>query len=71
MKLNDLRLYETGTITKVMAKEDIKRRFMDIGINRGVLIKPILSNKTMRAYLIKGAVIGIRLNDSENIEVCL
>ncbi|MBR3898006.1 MAG: ferrous iron transport protein A [Bacilli bacterium] len=71
MKLNDLKLYEEGIINKVTASEDIKRRFLDIGINRGVKIKPILSNKTMRAYLIKGTVIGIRLNDSKNIEVII
>ena len=69
MKLNDLKLYEEGIIDNVKASESIKRRFLDIGFNRGVRVKPILSNKTMRAYLIKGAVIGIRLSDSKDIDV--
>ena len=71
MKLNDLKVNEEGVITKVKAKRDIKRRLMDIGIVKGAKIKPVLINKSIRAYLIKGTVIGIRNIDSKDIEVKL
>lgn len=69
MRLNDLDIGEEGIITNVKAKNNIKRRFMDIGLNKGCIIKPVLCNKSMRGYLIKGAIIGIRIEDSKDIEV--
>ena len=69
MLLNDLNLYEKGRITFVDASFDIKRRLMDIGFNRGVIIKPILNGKSMRAYKVKGSLIAVRKQDTSFIEV--
>ena len=69
MKINDLKLNEEARILKVCAKENIKRRLMDIGFIKGALVKPVLTNSSMRAYLIKGSVIGVRWEDTKDIEV--
>ena len=71
MGINDLKLYEEGIITKIEASENIKKRLMDIGFIKGTKVKPVLINKNIRAYLIKGTVIAIRTKDTSNIEVSL
>ncbi len=69
MRLNDLKIGEEGIIKRVITKENIKRRLMDIGFTKGVKIKPILMNNSMTAYKIKGTVIGVRKEDTLDIEV--
>ncbi len=71
ISMNDLKINEEGIITKVVAPFNIKRRLMDIGITKGSVVKPVLINKYMRAYLVKGAVIGIRCFDTKDIEVSI
>ena len=69
MNLNKLDVGKKGIITLVDAPSDIKRRLMDIGFNRGVIIKPILNGKSMRAYKVKGSLIAVRKQDTSFIEV--
>lgn len=69
MGINDLKINEEGIVTEVKAENNIRRRLMDIGLVKGAKVKPVLINKNMRAYLIKGTVIGIRNKDTLNIEV--
>ena len=69
--LNDLKLGEEGTVIKVIAKDNIKKRLLDIGLVTGSTVKPILISpgKDMIAYYIKGAVIAIRKDDTKDIKV--
>ncbi len=71
MKLNDLKVGEEATILMVEAKDNIKKRLLDIGLVKGSKVKAILISpgKEMVAYYIKGAVIAIRRDDTENILV--
>lgn len=71
MKLNNLKIGEEGIIQKVSADKNIKKRLMDIGFIKGVKVIPILKNKSMTAYKIKGTVISIRNEDTKDIEVYL
>jgi len=71
MGINDLKINEEGTVIKVEASDNIKRRLLDIGLVSGAKVKPVLINKNIRAYLIKGTVIGIRNIDTLNIEVSI
>ena len=71
MKLNDLKIGEEGVIKKVIAKENIRRRLMELGFLKGISIKPVLKNKSMTAYKLKGTVISIRKEDTADIEVTL
>ena len=70
-KLNDLNLLDKAIVEKVEANKNIKKRFLDIGLIKGTKIKvvPISPLKDMKAYLIKGAVIAIRNEDTKDILV--
>ncbi len=69
MSLNELEINKEGKITIVDAPKDIRRRLMDIGFNKGTIIKPLLNGKSMRAYKLKGSIIAIRKEDTSKIEV--
>ena len=68
MNLCNLGLNKVGKIISV-SSSDIKRRLMDIGFNKGVIVRPVLNGKSMRAYSVKGSVIAIRTEDASLIEV--
>lgn len=69
MKLNDLKIGDSASILSVDASDNIKRRLMDLGFNRGVVITPVLENTSMRAYKVKGTVVCVRKKDTMKIEV--
>ena len=71
MKLNDLKIGEECVITKINASSNIKRRLMDIGFNRGTKVSLVFKNASMRAYKIKGTLIGLRNDDTKDIEVMI
>lgn len=50
---------------------DFKRRFYDIGLVHGTAVKcvGISPGKDMRAFMIRGAVIGLRNEDSYAVSV--
>ena len=70
-KLNNLKINDEAIIHDVKASPNIKKRFLDIGLVKGTKIKVILISplKDMTAYLIKGAVIAIRKEDTKDITV--
>lgn len=69
MYLNKLDIGKTGKIISINACDDIKRRLMDIGFNRGAFVKPVLDGKSMRAYSIRGSIIAVRKEDISKVEV--
>lgn len=69
MYLNKLGIGKMGKLINISAYENIKRRLMDIGFNKGVFVKPVLEGKSMRAYNIKGSIIAIRKEDISKVEV--
>ena len=71
MYLNDIEKYKEYIIKNINADELIKRRLYDIGIIKDSKIKLIYisPSKTIKAYLVKNAIISIRNNDSSYIEV--
>ena len=71
MYLNKIKKYKEYTIKKINADELIKRRLYDIGIIKDSKIKLIYisPSKTIKAYLVKNAIISIRNSDSSYIEV--
>lgn len=71
MTLKDVSDGVTVKIKELLTKGSMRRRFMDIGIVEGTDVK-CLNRSPMGdpvAYLIKGAVIAIRKEDSETIIV--
>ncbi len=69
--LTKLKEHEIGTVTAVLAKGAMRRRFCDIGCIKGARIRVIGKAPfgTLRAYAICGAMIAIRACDAEKIRV--
>ena len=69
--LNDLKIGEVGKVIKNEASDNIIRRLLDIGLVKNSLVTPVLISPggDMVAYQIKGAIIAIRKEDTQNIIV--
>ena len=59
----------SGRVTRLETKGSMRRRLQDIGIVRGAEIKCLMHSPSgdPAAYLIKGAVIALRSEDSSQI----
>ena len=70
--LCDMKLDRVGVIKSINVRDDMKRRFMDMGIVPGCRIIRLLEGygKEISAYLIMDSVIAIRNKDTIGIEVC-
>ena len=66
-----MKIGEKGIIKKIEANENIKRRLLDIGLINGTEVVCVLKSpfKDPTAYLIRGAIIAIRKEDCNKIEV--
>ncbi len=67
---------ETGSVAEVVALSEAirgfsRRRLMDFGVTRGASVEPVLDNPfgDPRAYRVRGATIGIRMEQAEQIWV--
>lgn len=69
--LSQLPLNQNGKIEKVECDEEIKRRLLDMGLVKGTNIVPILVSPSgdPRAFLVRGTIIAIRMEDSKNIKI--
>jgi len=69
--LCDLRPGEAACVDKLLAGGSMRRRLLDIGITPGTYIKCLQKSPAGDpvAYLIRGAVIALRCEDSMNILV--
>lgn len=67
--LSALKPGECGVVSKIFGKNDIRRRLQDLGMVEGTRVMCLqrspLGDPT--AYLIRGAVIALRTEDSCNI----
>ncbi|MEG0770861.1 MAG: FeoA domain-containing protein [Clostridia bacterium] len=71
MLLNEIDENETKKVSKINSKGSMRTRLMDLGIIEGCSIKKLFISpfKDPIAFLIKGAVIAIRVNDCKEIEI--
>ncbi|MBQ6825562.1 MAG: ferrous iron transport protein A [Clostridia bacterium] len=69
--LKDLKVGENGVVSEILTNGNIRRRFIDIGLIKGSLVKCVGISPfgNPKAYLIRGAVIAIRKNDCADILV--
>ncbi len=69
--MSDLDIDETAVIVELNADNSIKRRLIDMGLIEGTKIKCLHKSPFggIAAYDIRGAVIAIRSEDSENIHI--
>ena len=73
MSLDKLPINNIGYIDSVNCSNNIKKRLLDLGLVKNTAIKPLftsISNNPI-AYLIRGSVIALRLEDSKNIHIYL
>ena len=73
IKLKDLELGQKAIVQKVEVHDSIKRRMIDIGLITGSKVECIMKSPLGDpiAYMIKGATIAIRNEDSSKIFVSL
>lgn len=73
MFLSDMKVGDKAIIKELNTNDNIKRRLLDLGLIKGTYIECVLESpfNDPLAYLIRGAVIAIRKEDSRNIEVDL
>jgi len=71
MSLSDIKVGDKVVIKQVNAKENIKRRLLDIGLIEGTKVECVLKSifKDPVAYFVRGTVIAIRKEDSKDILV--
>ena len=69
--LSDLQPGSRAVIDKVFSKEDMKRRFFDMGLVPGTPVTCVgqSPSKDPKAFLVRGAVIAIRSEDSADIKI--
>lgn len=71
MTLNEINPGEKAIIYSINSNDDIKRRLQDIGLIENTLVECVGKSPAgdPKAYLIRGAVIAIRSDDSKKISV--
>lgn len=69
--LDNLKIGSSAQVIKLNNRADMKRRLMDIGLTPRTFVKCVLKSPLgdPKAYLIRGAVIAIRNDDSKDVYV--
>lgn len=69
--LDKMEVNQKSDVIKISKESPLTRRFLDIGLTKGTKVECILKSygDEMKAYRIKGATIGIRKEDAENVEI--
>lgn len=69
--LNMLQADETAIIKEINCSETIKRRLLDLGLIKGTTIRALYTSPfgDPSAYLIRGAVIALRKDDTKYIDL--
>ena len=69
--LNDIKIGEKAKVITVKSKGSIRRRLLDIGLTENTVVECVGKSPLgdPSAFLIRGAVIALRSEDSKNILV--
>lgn len=70
-RLNEIPIGQTVYVVAIEHEAIMKRRLLDLGIVKDSKVTPVLTSPTkgMRAYIIKGCKIALRLEESSSILV--
>jgi Fe2+ transport system protein FeoA len=73
LTLDKLAIQQVGTVTKLTSAGNDRRRMMDLGILPGAKIEIAMTNPLgdPTAYLIRGAVIALRNEQAQLIQISL
>lgn len=69
--MDKMDINQKGKVHHVDENSKMQRRFLDIGISEGTDIECVLASYggEMKAYTVKGAVIAIRKEDANSVEI--
>ena len=60
---------QTGQVEKILLNGKMRNRLNDLGLIEGTYIECLYRNKGISAYMIRGAVIAIRTEDTSLIKI--
>ncbi|NBK96502.1 MAG: ferrous iron transport protein A [Clostridia bacterium] len=71
MRMNEMKIGQSGYVKKIMLHGSIRRRLQDIGLIQGTKIKCVLKSPAQDpvAFVIRGAIIALRAEDMGLIEI--
>lgn len=71
LSMDNLSTGQSAVVIKLNTKGDMRRRFMDLGLIEGTAVTCLGQSPAgdPKAFLIKGAVIAIRKEDSSTVTV--
>ena len=71
LSLDKLPINTEGTVINLKAKNNLRRRLLDLGLVNGTRLKPIFISPSgdPRAYEFRGSLIAIRKEDAKLIEI--
>ena len=71
MKLNELKIYESGIIKKIYAKEPLKSKLLSMGFSRGERVKVLKHTLAKNTFDvdINGVNVALREEEAKEIEV--
>ncbi|MDE6500746.1 MAG: ferrous iron transport protein A [Ruminococcus sp.] len=67
--MNTLKECEKGQVEKIFISGKMRNRLNDLGLIEGTCIECLYRNHGLSAYLIRGAVIALRTEDTSFIKV--
>lgn len=71
MSLDQMKVGEEATISKLNIEGSMRRRLLDIGLIEGTRVECVMKSPSGDpvAYFIRGALIALRMDDSRKIEI--
>lgn len=71
--LNELKVGQRGTVSQLLSDTSMRRRLQDIGLIEGTKVECIQKSPSgdTIAFLIRGAVIALRTEDSSSVLMSL
>lgn len=67
--LSQLERDEKCRVERLSLAGDMQRRLMDLGFTEGTEVTCVLCGSGIKAYLVRGAVIALRNEDSRKVQV--
>ncbi|MDE6035753.1 MAG: ferrous iron transport protein A [Ruminococcus sp.] len=62
---------QTGQVKKILLTGKMRNRLNDLGLIEGTYTECLYRNKGISAYMIRGAVIAIRTEDTSQIKIII
>ncbi len=68
-RLSDMEIGERAVVRELLSDESIRRRLLDMGMIEGTVVECVGKSpaKDPCAYLVRGAVIAIRIKDGDKV----